>query len=315
MKLAFIVGTGRCGSSLIHEILARHEGVGFVSNIDDNLPRLNLKGRWNGTLYRTPLGRLTRKGAWARFAPSEAYKLIASQVSPVYANSSRDLETRDVTPWLAQRFREFFEERARQQGADVFLHKYTGWSRIGFFAEIFPEARFIHVVRDGRAVANSWLQMPWWNGYRGPENWFWGNLTQPYLDEWNASDRSYTRLAAIAWKVLMDSHERASQDLSGERYLQLRYEDFLREPHGTLQQIVSFIGLPWTVAFERHVRQQKIDASRSRAFERDLSPDQLVELQSSLSEKLRQYGYATESARSGCWKPGDEVVGFIEEAS
>jgi len=315
MKLAFIVGTGRCGSSLIHEILARHAGVGFVSNIDDNLPRLNLKGRWNGALYRTPLGRLTRKGAWARFAPSEAYKLIASQVSPVYANSSRDLEARDVTPWLAQRFREFFEERGRQQGADVFLHKYTGWSRIGFFAAIFPEARFIHIVRDGRAVANSLLQMPWWPGYRGPENWAWGNLTQLHLDEWEASNRSYTCLAAIAWKVLMDSYERASQELPPERYLQLRYEDFLAAPRDVLQQIVSFIGLPWTAAFERHVRRQKIYASRSRAFERDLSPDQLAEMQSSLSETLLRYGYATEGARSGRRKPADEMVEFIKEAS
>jgi len=312
MKLAFIVGTGRCGSSLIHEILARHEGVGFISNIDDNLPRLNLKGRWNGALYRTPLGQLTRKGAWARFAPSEAYKLISSQVSPVYANSSRDLEARDVTPWLAQRFREFFEERCRCQGADVFLHKYTGWSRIGFFARIFSEARFIHVVRDGRAVANSWLQMPWWNGYRGPENWFWGNLTRPYLDEWNASDRSYTCLAAIAWKMLMDSYEQAGQGLPGDRFLQFRYEDFLAAPHDVLQQIVAFIGLPWTAAFERYVTQQKIDASRSRAFERDLSPDQLAELQSSLSEKLLHYGYTTEGARSGRWKSADGAVGFKE---
>jgi nucleoside-diphosphate-sugar epimerase len=34
---AFVLGTGRCGSTLIHELLARHEGVGFLSNLDDRL--------------------------------------------------------------------------------------------------------------------------------------------------------------------------------------------------------------------------------------------------------------------------------------
>lgn len=293
MSLAFIVGTGRCGSSLIHEILARHSDIGFVSNIDDNLPRLNLKGRWNNVLFRTPLGRLTRKGSLIKFAPSEAYNLIAHQVSPMYANSSRDLESADVTPWLEQRFVSFFEERDRKQGKPVFLHKYTGWSRMGLFGRIFPEAKFIHIVRDGRAVANSWLQMPWWGGYRGPENWLWGDLMEPYRSEWIESKRSYTRLAAIAWKVLMDSYECASQELSPQQYIEVRYEDFLTEPQETIETMLSFIGLPWTSDFDRHFHKQKINRSRSNAFEHDLTPKQLKGLEESLSEKLIKYGYAT----------------------
>jgi len=43
--------------------------------------------------------------------------------------------------------------RIDSQKKPVFIHKYTGWSRIAFFKEIFPEARFVHVIRDGRAVA------------------------------------------------------------------------------------------------------------------------------------------------------------------
>ena len=290
MNLIFIIGTGRCGSSLVHETLAKHEDIGFISNIEDNLPWLNLKGRWNNMLFRSPLGRFTRKGR-LRFAPSEAYRLISHQVSPIYENSCRDLEARDVTPWLKSRFQDFFSQRYERQGKPLFLHKYTGWSRIGFMCDIFPNARFIHIIRDGRAVANSCLQMPWWSGYRGPENWLWGSLSEPYLTEWLESNCSYTLLAGIAWKVLLDSYERASKNLDKDKYLCLTYENFIANPREVMDSVLSFMGLPWTSKFEAYLNKQNIYMSRSCAYERDLSPEQLLELQSSLASKLAFYGY------------------------
>ncbi len=290
LNLFFIVGTGRCGSSFVHEILSKHEEVGFISNVEDNLPWLNLEGRYNNFFFRTSLGKLTRKGR-IRFAPSEGYRLISRQVSPLYANSSRDLVADDVTPWLDSQFYNFFLQRYNKQRKKIFLHKYTGWSRIGFFLKIFPETKFIHLIRDGRAVANSWLQMPWWRGYRGPENWLWGNLLEPYLSEWHESKQSYITLAAIGWKILINSYEQASRDLTKEQYLCLRYEDFLINPYETIKNLLSFIGLPLTTTFEKHFRKQKINPSRIRSFERDLTAEQLEKLEYSLNQKLIKYGY------------------------
>ena len=48
MTLAVVAGTGRCGSTLVQELLCRHPATGFVSGLDDKLPKLNLTGRWNG---------------------------------------------------------------------------------------------------------------------------------------------------------------------------------------------------------------------------------------------------------------------------
>ena len=290
MNLVFIIGSGRCGSTLVHEIISRHEDFGFISNIEDNFPSLNKMGKWNNYLYRTAAGNFTTKGK-LRFAPSEAYQLISREVSPIYANSSRDLLASDVTPWLDKRFRRFFEERNNAQGRPYFLHKYTGWSRIGFFSSIFPDAKFIHIVRDGRAVANSWLQMPWWGGYRGPENWLWGPLPPDLQEEWQASDYSFPGLAAIGWKILMESFHQAETLLQPERYLKMRYEDVLADPRVSFEHMLKFIGVEWSQSFDAHFSRQVFRTDRSRAYECDLNPAQLSVVENSLGSLLDKYKY------------------------
>src|SRR5690349_1029890 len=47
----FIVGTGRCGSTLVQELIARHRQVGFISNVDSTLGAFDPKGRANSLLY------------------------------------------------------------------------------------------------------------------------------------------------------------------------------------------------------------------------------------------------------------------------
>ena len=54
----FVLGTGRCGSTLVHELLCRHPDVAFLSNLDDRTRLAGRTARLNGALYR----RLQRYG-------------------------------------------------------------------------------------------------------------------------------------------------------------------------------------------------------------------------------------------------------------
>jgi sulfotransferase family protein len=289
-RYAFVLGTGRCGSTLVHEVLARHPAMGFLTNVEDRFPLPAAAGRFNNALYRTVPARFTQKGR-VRFAPSEGYRALERSVSPILSTPQRDLRAEDVTPWLERRTRRFFASRAEAQGLPVFLHKFTGWPRAGFLARIFPEARFVHVVRDGRAVANSFLQMPWWRGYEGPAAWGWGPLPDDYAEEWAASDRSFALLAGIEWKLLVDAFEEAKAGIDGDRWYELRYEDFVAAPREETMRLLGFLDLAWTPAFEDGFARYTFETGRTDAYRTDLGIRDVAALDASLAGHLERLGY------------------------
>jgi len=295
-EFAFVLGTGRCGSTLVHEVLARHPDVGFISNIEDRFPIPASLGRWNNDIYRRVPEQLTRKGR-ARFAPSEAYRLLDRTVSPILSTPFRDLEAEDVTPWLSARTTRFFHERARIQDKPLFLHKFTGWPRAGFLHRILPDARFVNVVRDGRAVANSFLQMPWWKGYLGPDRWGWGPLPEEYQRIWEESGRSFAVLAGLEWRILIEAFEGARAHLPEDRWMNLRYEDSLAQPRETIGHVLEFLGLPWTPAFETGFRRYRFDQARKEAYRTDLGIHDVALLDAALCPLLQRYAYVEPQRR------------------
>ena len=220
------MGTGRCGSTLLHELLCRHPDVGFMSNLDDLVPGGHRLARWNGRAYRRLPVTVTRKGR-LRVAPSEGYRALAREVGPLLVEPHRDLTADDAMPWLTRRFERFVLARATRVDESTFVHKLTGWPRAGFLHAVFPQARFVHVVRDGRAVASSWLQTSWWRGHHGPGGWRWGELPPPHRETWERSGRDHAVLAGLAWMILLDAWEDARAHLPCSAWIDVRYEDLL----------------------------------------------------------------------------------------
>jgi LPS sulfotransferase NodH len=287
----FLISNGRSGSTLINELVARHPHVGFVSNLEDRVPWLPASAsRFNNTLYRRVPPGMTRKGR-PRYAPSEAWRALARQVSPMLVASSRDLLDADAMPWVAQRFRRFFAERARVQGRPVFLHKLTGWPRSGFIRAVFPEARFIHVVRDGRAVAASDLRVSWWRGWEGPEHLGVGRLPAAYLAEWEAAGRSFPVLAGVSWKHAMDAYAAARELVPAGQWLDIRYEDLVADPAPSCKLLLDFVGLAPHPAFDAALARTPFRADRTDAYRCQLDPMSLAALDESLAGHLRRWGY------------------------
>src|SRR6185503_952470 len=90
-------------------------------------------------------------------------------------------------------------------------------------AAMFPEARFIHVLRDGRDVAVS-LDV-------ASKSW--------------APEMQRTTLAVRGahWAVGVDAARESGRAL-GDRYLEVRYEDLRADFANSAQMLFEFAGVP-----------------------------------------------------------------------
>lgn len=272
-------------------MLARHPDVGFLSNVDDRFGSRNPTSRWNNLVYRAVPPSLTRKGR-LRFAPSEGYRILDRQVSPMLSEPYRDLTEVDGAPWIRERIAAFFERRHRDQRKPVFVHKFTGWPRARLLDRSLEDTRFIHVIRDGRAVAASLIQMPWWSGFSGPENWRWGPLPSDLAEAWAESGQTWAGLAGIEWRILMDEHEKARAALPDDSWLDVRYEDILADPAMHFGEMLEFGGLNPSPTFDRALERQRFSTSRVASYRDDLSAHDLESLEQLIGDRLHRYGYS-----------------------
>jgi hypothetical protein len=238
---------------------------------------------------------LIRKLFGKRLKPGENYGFWYAHAYG-FAEPGRDLVAADVTPRVRRQLHSVFERMVTRRRNRILI-KLTGWSRIGFLNEVFPDAKFIHIVRDGRAVSSSYLHInEWqWRGWYGPHSWRYGPLSPEDQAAWEASGRSFIALAGIQWRLHTRAIETARAGVDQHRYLEVRYEDYCADPWATCRRVLDFSELEHAPAFERHVRSAKITDMTSR-FQKDLSPEHVLRLTNLLRADLVRYGYDVSDA-------------------
>ncbi|MEM6931810.1 MAG: sulfotransferase [Myxococcota bacterium] len=280
-----IFGTGRCGSTMLNDLLSRHGELAWLSKFNILFPDNPAINRWFMRAVDIPfVGRRLHD----RVSPSEAYP-FHERLHGGLAECCRDLGPRDIAASDVQKVREAWLAN-RTPKRNRLLVKFTGWPRVGFVKRILPDARFVHIVRDGRAVATSLLRVPWWQGWRGPGEWRYGPLSESDQAIWEASGYSFAVLAGIEWRILMDAAEAAKAQLPPEQLLEVRYEDLCGDPDPVLDEIFSFLRLKRTAAFERARSSIRIRPSK-KTWLKELEPADVAHLNQVLAGHLDRYGY------------------------
>lgn len=281
-----IIGVGRSGSTLLHNILTRHPNLAWLSTLCDRFPD---RPEINRTFLRAldyPLAELPLR----RLAPpSEAY-LFWERYSRGFRWPCRDLTSRDVT--LKTRSDLLFAmSSVLSDRRDRLVLKITGWPRVGFLKAVFPGAKFIHIVRDGRAVANSMINVDWWWGWRGPQNWRWGDLSEEDRAVWEKNDRSFLALAGLQWNLLLDALAQSRDTVSEDDLTEVRYEDLCANPMSEIRRLIDFCELDLPRAFEEAIRGERIE-NKNEKYASELTVEQQGILGTVMEKYLRQYGYS-----------------------
>lgn len=286
----FVLGTGCCGSSLVHEMLSRHRDVGFLSNVDDRLHRMGRSGASNRAVYSRIPQEWTRKGR-IRFAPSEGYRALASEVSPLVAFPGRRLVAEDISPLMTAAFRDFFVKRWEAQGTAHFLHKFTGGSRVQLLNAAFPDARYVNVVRDGRAVANSFIKQSWWVRPDGVGGVWRTALPADRLATLERHGESWVLLSGLAWLQMLDDNDADRSTVPRGAWLDVRYEDVVANPVSEMEKMCDHLRLPVSDEFRRSVEAYRLESGRTDGFRSELSKQVCDLLTVELAEQLNRFGY------------------------
>ena len=334
----FIVSTGRCGSTMLSDMVRLHPNMLSVSEFFANLGAGAIRGkRLNGeTVFRRmnvprPAARALLKnglqpeeflyplGPNARYAPEDVPPIMCTtlphltdeheqlwdELAPVIRARGRDTASvhyRFVFEWLAEYFgKKVWLERS---GASLLLTP--------ALARHFPDARFVHIFRDGRDTA---MSMQGHNPFRAlaisattlrkigldpfhPANWAGTSAWMPYFAKFrfrffSAEQFRKTRIELPVfgwlWSNMIERGVRYLNELPQNRVLSLRFESVLATPKEEMTRFIDFVG-PEFADSEWLEKVSALPRPKQPSWSR-LAPDEHAQLAEACAPGQKILGY------------------------
>ena len=284
-KPIFTIGTGRCGSTIFQNIYSHHPAVTWLSPLCDMYPKKPGLNRWLMHIIDFPgIGDFITK----KIKPVESYRFWEYYCKG-FSRPFRDLTDADVTSNSKKNLIKIFE-RLPTKKRNRLIIKITGWPRVKFLKKIFPDAKFINVIRDGRAFVNSIINIYFWKGWEGPQNWRWGMLNEEQEKRWESYNKSFIILAAIEWEILMDAFEIVKKSCDKSQFIEVKYEDLMADPIKIFKEVVDFSELEWSTNFENKIKKFKLK-NMNYKWQENLSKEQKDMLNEYLKPYLKKFEY------------------------
>ncbi|NET33462.1 MAG: sulfotransferase [Cyanothece sp. SIO1E1] len=200
---------------------------------------------------------------------------------------------RSVYAWLMQQHFDADLRLAEKTPRNCFL--------IDFLVQAFPQAQFIHIIRDGRDAALSYSKKPWLKAAQisSKQHEPGGYQFGPYARFWVEPDRvhefettSDIHRCIWAWRRHTESALKSSANLPDHQYHQLSYEALVTSPTEEAKRLLNFLGISEPRScrqFHAAVAQAKPDSVG--LWQRELSANQLQQIEAEAGPLLHLLGY------------------------
>lgn len=236
----FLVGAERSGTTLLRLMLEHHPRLAFRNEFEFVVDLVGDDGAW----------------------PSiDAYTDWLS-THRIFLNAGFSVDESLSYPDLC---RDFLEQHRAGSGKDLVgatVHRH--FDRLLL---IWPEARFIHLVRDPRDVANSNIGMGWaGNVWHGAGRW---------VEAEQLWDAFHVKLAPSDW-------------------ITVTYEELVADPRPVLARICAFIGIDYDdamLSYPEDTTYERPDASLRNQWQRKLTPREVQYVEARVGALLEARGY------------------------
>lgn len=269
----FILSAGRSGSTLLRKLMLMHTPVNIPPESDDLIPKLikfylsyNHKS-WE-YIVRNCADIYNREEAMAYWKAELREDTLKSLLSIDLKHQS-----------LAAIVHFFYDHYAKAHGLvserwgdkTPFLTFRLAWINM-----LYPSARFIFMIRDGRAVVNSFMKM----------------------------NKGYTiESAASRWLKAMNAMKEQEKKSGKDRILYIRYEALLMDTESEIKRIYNFLHVtPFPkptnkiilgddVLEHHHNLKSEIDLSYIDKWKTELSEEEIAKITERMGGWLRELGY------------------------
>ena len=278
----YLLGNPRSGTSLLRLMLNAHSDVvappecGFIQwNLKTFQEKTQLK-ETDRIRFVDSVVKSKKMETWG-ITSEEIFKSLDLVETPTYSNCCKAV------------FKTYARVRSHKANPKVLVDKNNYYLlHLDEIQKAMPDANYIHLVRDVRDVALSYLNL---NKMKG--------LTGKYVPK---LDCDIERIA-LEWR---DNNSRVSRFLVDKNFIQIRYEDLIMNTKSELNNLSAFLKIPYDDKMERYFdfndepqetlawktkTLNPLDINRVSAFKTEMDPLISDTLWNLCRPMLENYGY------------------------
>ena len=235
VKVLYIAGFGRSGSTILDNLLNQAEGFLSVGELcymwDHNLAENGLCGCGRSPMECEVWGKVLADDGISEIDAKEMARIERSGIRTrhlplAFLPPGREVLASRLKGYYAENLEKTYRTVQRTTGARVIVDssKNPLYGRVlGTIPSI--DLYVVHLVRDPRAAAYSWLR----------------KKLQPDRGEFGYMDQHAPAKSSLLWTLWNAASETFWGRVSG-RYLTLRYEDFVADPRAALTSVLNMVG-------------------------------------------------------------------------
>jgi hypothetical protein len=150
---------------------------------------------------------------------------------------------------------------------------------------IFPAARYVHLIRDGRDVTQSLATVEWWNHHTV----WWDGRTPLEMER-----AGEPRLAVCArnWLREVQELQLGLSRIDAAQILVLRFEELLSDPLRHLERVLSFLGVDFPAAYRDAIMALNLRPARAH-WPTDWDAQQRACVLAEIQPTLQRLGYTS----------------------